>query len=422
LNKNLPLKDSETNQENNENLRDPYFQITEVLKIFKSNLQKFILPVFFKKLQEFLEKILSKMYKKIATVNLENEEIVIHLKFEQKLENYFIKFSHFTEKNKIFVRILYSHKVVKEDNNETIFTKNFKEIIHFNQLNETAFDLKVYEAINDFYKIQNYIILSNLRIFHSEKFEVHFELSSNKICCYLKRNNLFFSVFIDNKGELNLLDETKNLLNKSDKFRILEFIGSINNNNVLSIAYPQINSFYLYLYNLIMKKRFLFLTDSFITECNSEFSINFLLFDNIFAENSNRKKRCFLRFVTSNNSIRQFLIMQINNQEHKHERIEEINHTFDGTIKLSLLENLYRIAQNFKRNYHTNLQMILEVLNYGAIDKTEISQNLEKVTLRSIELVPKIQEIQDINEIYDRIEINLKRCLLFKIILTSRFV
>jgi hypothetical protein len=114
--------------------------------------------------------------------------------------------------------------------------------------------------------------------------------------------------------------------------------------------------------------------------------------------------------------------MQINNQEHKHERIEEINHTFDGTIKLSLLENLYRIAQNFKRNYHTNLQMILEVLNYGAIDKTEISQNLEKVTLRSIELVPKIQEIQDINEIYDRIEINLKRCLLFKIILTSRFV
>jgi hypothetical protein len=376
------------------------------------------LPVFFKKLQEFLEKILSKMYKKIASVNIENEEIVINFKFEQKLQNYFIKLSHFTEKNKIYVRILYSHKVIKEDK-EIIFSKNFKEIIHFNELNETAFDLKIYEAINDFYKIQNYIILSNLRLFHSEMFEVHFELSTNKICCYLKRKNLFFSVFIDNKGELNLLDETKNLLNKSDKSRILEFISLLNSNNFLSTTYSQINSFYLYLYNLIMKKRFLFIPDSFITESNNEFCINFLLFDNIFAENSNRKKRCILRFVPSNNKIRQFLILQINNQEQIHERKEEKTLIFDGTIKLSVLEHLYRAAQNFKKNYHTNLQMILEVLNYGKID---ISQNLDKVTLRNVELGPINQEIQDNNEFYDRIEINLKRCLLFKIILTNRFV
>ncbi len=418
MNKNLPLKDCETSQDSNDNLRDPYFQISEVLKLFKSNLQKFILPVFFKKLQEFLEKILSKMYKKIASVNIENEEIVINFKFEQKLQNYFIKLSHFTEKNKIYVRILYSHKVIKEDK-EIIFSKNFKEIIHFNELNETAFDLKIYEAINDFYKIQNYIILSNLRLFHSEMFEVHFELSTNKICCYLKRKNLFFSVFIDNKGELNLLDETKNLLNKSDKSRILEFISLLNSNNFLSTTYSQINSFYLYLYNLIMKKRFLFIPDSFITESNNEFCINFLLFDNIFAENSNRKKRCILRFVPSNNKIRQFLILQINNQEQIHERKEEKTLIFDGTIKLSVLEHLYRAAQNFKKNYHTNLQMILEVLNYGKID---ISQNLDKVTLRNVELGPINQEIQDNNEFYDRIEINLKRCLLFKIILTNRFV
>lgn len=417
LNKNLPLKETKSSKDN-DNLKDPCIQISEVLQVFKVNLKKYIMPIFFKKLQEFLEKNLVKMYKKISSVNIENEDIAINFKFEQKLENYFIKLSYFSENNKIFVRLLYSHKVIKEDT-EIIFIKNFKEVIHFNELNETAFDIKIYEAINDFYKIQNYIILSKLRLFQSEKFEIHFELSSNKICCFLRRNNLFFSVIIDNKGEFNLLDETKNVLNKSDKSKILEFIYSINNNNLHSISYSQINAFYLYLYNLFMKKRFNSLPDSSITQRNNDFIINFLLFDNIFVDNLYKKKKCILRFALSNNKIKQLLIIQINSQELIFESKEDKNLVFDGTINLSLLENLYRIAQIFKKNFHTNLQIILEVLNYG---KIELSHNLDKVTLRNVELGSISQDIQDLNEFYDRIEINLKRCLLFKIILTNKFV
>ena len=417
INKNLPLRDK---SQDNDIIKDPYIHLNEVLNIFKLNIRKFLLPIFFKKLQELMEKILIKMYKKISNVVMENEEILICFKFDQKFDNYFIKISHFIENNRIFVKILYSHKVIKKDY-DIIFIREYKEIINFSLLNETEFEMKIYESINDFYSIQNYIILSNLKVYQSNELELDYALCGNKISCFLRKNYLLFSLFLDNKGELSLIDETKNMFNQSDKQKILEFIGSLNNNNFISINYAQINSFYLYIFNLIMKRRFILLPESFVVQNNDDFIVNFTLFDSIFVENHSRKKRCLLRFFLSRNqpNIKRFLIIQTNNQEAIYDSKDEKNLRFEGVISIDLLENLYKIAQSFKRNYHTNLQLIFEVLNFG---KIELSNNLETVTLKNIDLGTSFSKIQEYNEFYEKIEINLKRCLLFKIILTNKFV
>ena len=127
---------------------------------------------------------------------------------------------------------------------------NFKEIISFNELNETAFDLKISEGLKGFYQNQYDRILGNLRLFECNELEVSYILSDYKISCFLSKDFMLFSLSIDNKGVLNFIDESK-LFRADERSKILENISLLNRRNNLDMTLIQVNDFYLYLYNII---------------------------------------------------------------------------------------------------------------------------------------------------------------------------
>ena len=251
INRNFPFKDIKAaldddmliddRNESEMNSSDPCVQFQEVIKVVKSSIQNNLLPFFFKKLQDYLEKLISKQYKHIANLKLENDDIIIYFKFEQKFETYCIKFSKFVVNNRCFIKILFSHKYY-----ENTMINNFKEIISFNELNETAFDLKISEGLKGFYQNQYDRILGNLRLFECNELEVSYILSDYKISCFLSKDFMLFSLSIDNKGVLNFIDESK-LFRADERSKILENISLLNRRNNLDMTLIQVNDFYLYL-------------------------------------------------------------------------------------------------------------------------------------------------------------------------------
>ena len=408
------------------NLSDSNSHFQEVIKIIKNSIQNNLQPFFFKKLQDYLEKFINKQYKNIANLKLDNDEIIINFNFEQKFDIYFIRFSKYSDNNKCFIKIIISHKF-----HENTFIHNYREILSFNELNEIDFDLKISEALMGFYKNQYDRILSNLQLFECNELEVSYQLIDNKIFCYISKDFLLFSLFIDNKGALTIINESK-LFNQIEKNKILDSINLINCSN-FNNSLNHINVFYLYIYNIALRKYYIMFPECTFNSYNEIFKFDILLFENIFQDY--KKKSCLIQFQIQLNrnstikNIKKYLIIFNDSQESRYERNSEmiekyINYLTNPTkINFNIFEKLYLISLNFKRKFHSNIQILFEVMNYG---KVEVMNCLNTIVMKNIE--PGLsndrdfQEFLNNNDNYERLEINLSRCLSFKIVLTSKFV
>jgi hypothetical protein len=298
-------------------------------------------------------------------------------------------------------------------------------------LNEIDFDLKISEALMGFYKNQYDKILSNLQLFECNELEVSYQLIDNKIFCYISKDFLLFSLFIDNKGALTIINESK-LFNQIEKNKILDSINLINCSN-FNNSFNHINVFYLYIYNIALRKYYIMFPECTFNSYNEIFKFDILLFENIFQDY--KKKSCLIQFQIQLNrnstikNIKKYLIIFNDSQESRYERNSEmieknINYLTNKTkINFNIFEKLYLISLNFKRKFHSNIQILFEVMNYG---KVEVMNCLNTIVMKNIE--PGLsndrdfQEFLNNNDNYERLEINLSRCLSFKIVLTSKFV
>ena len=298
-------------------------------------------------------------------------------------------------------------------------------------MNEIDFDLKISEALMGFYKNQYDRILSNLQLFECNELEVSYQLIDNKIFCYISKDFLLFSLFIDNKGALTIINESK-LFNQIEKNKILDSINLINCSN-FNNSLNHINVFYLYIYNIALRKYYIMFPECTFNSYNEIFKFDILLFENIFQDY--KKKSCLIQFQIQLNrnstikNIKKYLIIFNDSQESRYERNSEmiekyINYLTNPTkINFNIFEKLYLISLNLKRKFHSNIQILFEVMNYG---KVEVMNCLNTIVMKNIE--PGLsndrdfQEFLNNNDNYERLEINLSRCLSFKIVLTSKFV
>lgn len=430
MNRNYPLKDKSSEDILiDEDLNDPCYQLEDLINVIKSSIKIHIFPLFLKKLYEYLDKIIAKKYKNIAVLKFENEEIVVNFNFEQKYENYFIRFAKYIENNRFFVKITYSHRLFNNDDDDNnTYINNFKEIIKLNDLNAVNLELKFNEGLRCFYSLQYDRIISNLCLFDSNELHIKYELKDNKIKCYLDNDHSLFSLIIDNKGTLYFIDESMNFT-FNEKIKIINYIKSLINKNNVEIS--KINDYYLYLYNTVLKKYFINIQDCYLNKINDDYVFNVSLFDNLFFDNPPQfRKNCSLRFIFEINKetytikkIKYFLVI-IGKKEIIYDKNNEIYENFnDSKIKFENFERIYEIIQRFKKNNHTNIQILLEAINYGNID---INSNYSTIIMNRIDLQisndKEFLEFFSINEYYEKLEINLNRCLNFKIVLTTRFV
>ena len=431
MNRNYPLNEKNniiTDEDND--LNDPCVQIEDLITVIKSAIKIHIFPLFFKKLYEYLDKIILRKYKNIAFLKFENEEILVNFNFEQKFENYYLKFSKYSENNKNFIKVTYSHWFLINEDNTNTYINNFKEIVSLNDLNEINFELKFNEGVRCFYYLQYERILSNLCLYESNELYIKYELFDNKIKCYLDKNYILFSLIIDNKGILCFIDESMNFTS-NEKVKMLGYIKSLINckNNIEN---SKCNEYYLYLYNVVLKKYFLNLPDCILNMIDDDYIFNVSLFDNLFFENTPLyRKNCSLRFMFEINKetfavnrIKYFVVISIGKNEIVYDKKNEIYEIFNNSkIKFYYFKRIYEISQKFKKNMHTNIQILLEAISYGKID---IPNNFSTIIMNKIDLQisndKEFLEFFSSNDYYERLEINLNRCLNFKIVLTTKFV
>ena len=108
---------------------------------------------------------------------------------------------------------------------------------------------------------------------------------------------------------------------------------------------------------------------------NEIFKFDILLFENIFQDY--KKKSCLIQFQIQLNrnstikNIKKYLIIFNDSQESRYERNSEmiekyINYLTNPTkINFNIFEKLYLISLNFKRKFHSNIQILFEVMNYS---------------------------------------------------------
>lgn len=393
-------------------------QIESLSKILRKFTNQLVFPLLIKKIQEKIEKIIQKELKNVCKSEVEGNVLKIIFSFEFNCgDEFFISFDSVDIDDRTCLRITYSHW--QELKQSPVCIRNVKQIYELFEIQKLSLPSIIIETFNYFKIICTQSLFKKLQISVCDQLPTVYYFKENSISCYINKHTIAFRLSYNDCGSIVILDEMVLNLKKSEKLKIKAFLKLVGDNNLTDIEYNQVTQFYVFLYNTCIKRQFNRLTETTLELVkHNEIAITVPIAEQLFPNSGNKRKfsllyRIFLDDFSRIRSIQSFTNLSEELKEYKQFKLSFEMKNFDTEV----LKNIYLVSQNFKSSYIHNIYFIYEAMNYG---KIRISDDFSVVEINRLNSLP--EDMSLFHEYFDRLLINLKRALVFKICLKQKYV